>query len=389
LIIDQAVERNTKKASWIGSLYYLILFIGAGCYMPFLYVYFSELGLSGKQIGVIATLGPVVMMLLSMPIANLADRYRLRVRITQLASLGSCIIIFLLQLPKSFLAIAILMLLNSIFNSSSSSVAESLVARMAQRHQLNYGNMRLWGSLGYAVSALTFGVIWQVLGFKYLFVVASLLFIPLVWIAGSLEEGVSAKPNETQSVFILFQDRGLLLLTLGTFLAAISNSMAMTFSGIYAKGMGGGNFLVGMMIGVSAFAELPGMFYNVHIARRLRPSNTIILAFILMAMGFLGYIFTPTPSLIPFFAIFKGLGYGLWISVTIRTVTQRTPEHWGATAQSLVTVSIFGLAPLVANPLGGWLNDAFGTRSVFWMGVGGLILASLVLAFAIIRKYLD
>jgi len=46
-------------------------------------------------------------------------------------------------------------------------------------------------------------------------------------------------------------------------------------------------------------------------------------------------------------------------------------------------VSTFGLAPLVANPIGGWLNDMISTRAVFWLGVVTLLLASALLMVAI------
>ena len=93
----------------------------------------------------------------------------------------------------------------------------------------------------------------------------------------------------------------MVLLILAIFLAAISNSLAMTFSGIYALPLGEGNFLVGLMIAASAFAELPAMVYNERLARVLHAPNTIILANLLMALGFIGYIYTPTPNLISLF----------------------------------------------------------------------------------------
>jgi PPP family 3-phenylpropionic acid transporter len=356
LIIDQTIKPTAKKISWIGSLYYLFLFIGAGSYMPFLYVYFTDLGLNGRQIGWIAILGPVLMMTLSMPMAALADRFRLRVRITQLTNAGVCLIIFLLQFPKSFLGIAVLMFLISIFNSSGLSIAESLVARMAQRHELNYGTMRLWGSLGYALSALAFGAIWKRLGFGSMFVVTSILIIPLIWISGQLEEGNSVERRESQqSISVLLSDRGLLLLVLATFLAAISNSMAMTFSGIYARGLGGGNFLVGLMIAAGAFAELPAMFYNERLARLLRAPNTIILSYLLMALGYLGYIFTPTPSLIPLFSILKGLGYGLYYTNHSYS-NPADPEHWGACQSDYSQYIWSGPAGCQS---GGWLAQRY------------------------------
>ena len=51
MIIDRAFKPMAKKASWVGSLYYLILFVGAGSYMPFLFVDFTERGLNGQQVG--------------------------------------------------------------------------------------------------------------------------------------------------------------------------------------------------------------------------------------------------------------------------------------------------------------------------------------------------
>jgi len=183
--------------------------------------------------------------------------------------------------------------------------------------------------------------------------------------------------------FKLLRDRGLLLLILSAFLSAFSNSLAMTFNGIYARSLDGGNFLVGLMIAVSAFAELPAIFYNEHFARVLHAPNTIIFANLLMAFGFVGYIYTPTPNLIPLFSIIKGIGYGLWITLTICIVTRRTPDQWGTTAQSLVTVSTFGLVPLVANPIGWWMNDMISTRAVFWLGVATLLFASALLMVAI------
>lgn len=381
-------SKTANKANWIGASYYFSLFIGAGSFMPFIYVYLDEFGLSGQQIGWLATLGPIVMLTIAMPIAAFADKTKTRRRLVQAAQIGTALSIFLMQFSKSFMGFAILMLVMAIFNSISS-IAESLTARMAKSYNLNYGAMRLWGSFAFAVSSLAFGAIWEKFGFEPMFIVAGLLYLPLAFIAGKLEEGRSAEKAETHSVFALLKDTGLLLLIMATFLASVSNSMAMTFSGIYAKSLGGGNFLVGLMISVGAFAELPAMYYNMQIERRIKAPNAVILSYAVLALGFLGYIFTPTPALIPVFSVFKGLGYGLWITLTIRMITQRTPDEWASTAQSLITVSIFGLAPLVANPLGGWLNDAFGTRSVYWLGVGGLVLAAMILIFAIDRKYVE
>jgi PPP family 3-phenylpropionic acid transporter len=267
---------NTKNPSkahkpvWKGSLFYLISFISVGSYAPFIYVYFSELGLTGGQVGLLASLAPVMTMLLATPLASLADRTHRRVRIIQAALFGTGVTLFLLRLPTSFNEIAVLMLFMAIFSSPMMSISDSLVARIAQRNNLNYGGMRLWGSLGFALSNLAFGAVWQVLGFKAMFLVGSLLFLPVIWIAGKLEEGPNISRQERQPASHLFRDSGMVLLLIATFLSGIANSLFMTFGGIYTRFLGGGDLLIGMMFAFGALAELPMMFYNERISQRLR-----------------------------------------------------------------------------------------------------------------------
>jgi PPP family 3-phenylpropionic acid transporter len=260
---------------------------------------------------------------------------------------------------------------------------------MAQRHHLNYGGMRLWGSFGFAVSAVVFGALWQVFGFEPMFVVAALFYLPLIWIAGKLEEGPVITREKRMPVSLIFRNSGTMLLLFATFLSGVSNSLFMTFGGIYARSLGGGNLLIGLMIAFGALAELPMMFYSNRISNRLGKTNTVILSYGFMAMAYFGYIMMTSANLLPVFSILKGLGYGLWFTVTVRLLVDRTPEEWAATAQSLLAVCWFGLSPLVAGPLGGWIHDAIGPAAVFWLGIITLGLAALVLWQASIRGKLD
>ena len=107
-----------------------------------------------------------------------------------------------------------------------------------------------------------------------------------------------------------------------------------------------------------------------------------------MAFAFLGYVSITNPNYLLIYSIIKGLGYGLWHPNTIRILTDRTPEEWAATAQSLLTVSMMGVAPLVAGPLGGFIHDAVSPRAVFWLGILTLGMAALVLWWASFKRKL-
>ena len=76
-----------RLPSWLrnpvlrGALYYFGYWGVIGFYVPFLFVHFKEIGLSGTQIGIFATMLPLLMLTSAPYIAGFADRWRARVRI--------------------------------------------------------------------------------------------------------------------------------------------------------------------------------------------------------------------------------------------------------------------------------------------------------------------
>ncbi len=377
------------NSSLTGSLYYLFTFLCAGSYMPYLYVYIADLGISGKQIGLLSSLVPVSMLLFAAPVASLADVKNWRVRILRLGLLGWAISIFFLQFPNNFAQFLMVLVPLALLNSPVMSIADGLIARMAKRENLNYGGMRLWGSFGFATSALVFGAIWQKFSFAPMFTVASLLAIPLVWVSGKLDEGEIIQTRERGSLKSLFRDKGLLMLLAAIFLSGISNSLTMTFEGIYARSLGGGNFLIGVMIASAAFFELPAMFYMKKIAKVIGRPNAILLGYAFSAAAFLGYILVSNPNNLPYFSVLKGIAYGLTLTGSIALLTDRTPDEWSSTSQSLMAISYMGLAPLVAGPLGGIIHDAFNPGAVFVLGLVTMAGAAVILWNASRRGYLS
>jgi PPP family 3-phenylpropionic acid transporter len=383
-LTDQTPKASILKPSISGSLFYLIYFLSTGAFGPFLYVYYAELGLTGQQVGILAIFFPLMTVFFATPLSSLADQKRWRIRMVQSAIVLVAVIFFFMQFPTTFWGIVMLMVPMAFFFSPVMSLADSLIARMALRNKLNYGSMRMWGSFGFASAALVFGMIWGRVGFKPMFAVSSLLLLPLVWILGQIEEGPSRPAKERVPMKALFRDNGFFLLLIGAFLAGIANSLSMTFEGIYVRSFGGTNFLIGLMSALAATSELPTMYYGQRIGNKLKGANAIILAYLLSCSAYLGFLLIPNPNVMPVFSLLKGLGFGLFFTNTVRLITERTPNEWASTAQSLMTVGMFGLAPLIAGPVGGAIHDHISPAAVFGLGALALILAALLLGIGVI-----
>ncbi|MBU0510890.1 MAG: MFS transporter [Chloroflexi bacterium] len=377
--------RHTLSPMFRGALFYLFFFGSMAIFGPFINVYYIELGLTGRQVGILIAISPLVTLLFATPLSALADRRRWRGRILQVALAGIALTIFLLRFPRTFLTLVPLCVLMAIFSSPILSIADSLIARMANRRGLNYGSMRLWGSMGFASSALIFGALWQRFGFAPMFVVGSLALVPVIWVAGLQEEGPIAQQRARPPISDLTRDLGLVMILVATFFVGISTSLAISFEGIYMRYLGGGQLLIGAFISASAFSEILTMRYGTRIAERLRGPRALLLSYGLMGIAFLGYVLVRTPWMLLLLAGVKGLGFGLFFTNTVHTINLRAPVEWASTAQSLMTVGMFGLAPLIAGPLGGVIYDTLGPSVIFIVGSVALGLAALVLAFAALK----
>jgi PPP family 3-phenylpropionic acid transporter len=130
------------------------------------------------------------------------------------------------------------------------------------------------------------------------------------------------------------------------------------------------------------------MQYRDRLARRLSGPTTLLLSYALLLTAFLGYVLAWHPQMLLCMAFVKGLGFGLFFVSVVKLINERVPENWASTVQSLLSASMFGLAPLVAAPVGGELFDRFGPKTVFIGSSLSVTIAALLLFIAMIKGLL-
>jgi PPP family 3-phenylpropionic acid transporter len=368
-----------------GSLFYLAFYFSMASYLPFINVYFRTLGLSGWQIGILSALLPTMSFLIVPPLAILADRRRRRVQLLTGTVVGCAASLIVLMLPNTFLALLPLMALFSLFYSPIVPLADTSIVGMAARHGQNYGDMRLWGSLGFAISAAVFGAIWAFAGYRAMFAAAAGLSFVVAYFARSLDEADHIEPRQRTPLRTIGQDRLLVAVLITTFLAASSIGMEFTFVGIYMSNLGGSGLLVGLLFAVAAIFELPSMRYSGRIAAHLGAAETLVLAYGLLVVTYLGYAAAPNPYVLLACSVVRGLGYGLFYVGTIRFLNERAPVEWSATVQGISNATAYGLGQLITRPLGGRIYDVFGPRVLYvfcavMLGIAAIIMATMVRA---------
>ena len=388
-----------------GSLFYGAYWGVVGVFQPFLFLYFDQLGFSSEQIGILASVYSLCMLVASPIVARLADRYHRRTVALALCLAGYGVMLFILQkipsenLLPPFVAMLVLYLAMNTFHAPVSPLADSLEVRMAVQHNLNYGGMRMWGSLTFAITAAVFGWVWEQAGFNFTFVIGGVLMLLTSGVALLLDEGSSAGMDAPASGPAAdasspgahpspWRDVRFLLLLVSLFLTGATFAMAWTFETIYVVYLGGTQTLIGVMMGLSALCELPPMQYSQHILRRLGDFNSLMLSFLLLALSYFGYWVADSTWSILLVNVIKGLGFGLFFIAAVVIVDRRAPPGLASTYQGIMAAVAFGLAPIIAGPLGGWIY-AYEPGALFFIAGVLVIVAMMVLVPAFARRRAD
>lgn len=368
-----------------GALFYLLFWGSAGVYVPFLSVYFANLGITNPRIGLLMGLIPLMTLIVSPLLSYVADRSGQHIRYLALVLTLAVPSLLALAAARDFTTAVLAMALFAACRGPAEPLADAVVASMASHYHFQYGRARLWGSLSFAVIALICGVLWQRWGYAAMLAVAALLSLPTARAASQLPK--TPLGQRDLAINVLLKDPVTTTLTFTSLLVSGALVMHETFAGVYMEALGGSAVAVGAIWAITAFSELPTMHYADAIMDRFTGVNALLGSYLLLLLTHLGYTLLPFPAALLGLSILKGMGFGLFFVATVYTVHKRTPPSWSATALSIVLgVATLGLARLVGSSLSGFLYDIspqhlYGTCSV----VSTLAIISLLLSRQIFR----
>jgi PPP family 3-phenylpropionic acid transporter len=139
-------------------------FGGIGIYVPFFPIWLESRGLPASWIGVVLALPIVVRILVTAPLMSLADRSMGSRRLIAGACLGVSIIYLALLAASEPAAIAVLVVFMAIAQAPIIPAADLVTIQAIRREpRLDYGRVRLWGSIAFLIASIGGGYLLEVL----------------------------------------------------------------------------------------------------------------------------------------------------------------------------------------------------------------------------------
>lgn len=353
-------------ASRRGTAVYLLFYAANAAVLPVLTLYYESLGVDGARLGLLAAIWPAGSMVGASvwgAIADSSGRHRFVLRIAIVSTIGTA---QLFLLGSGF---ATLVPIVAIFALSLAPVSPMLdhavVTDLGSRHHL-FGRVRLWGAVGWGVSAPLLGMLVDATSLRIVFpayavlmggLLAATLTLP---VPGSrLGRGVFAGLGS------MVRDRRWRFFLLTVFIAGTGSTMIHHYLFVYLNAIGGSGTMRGIALAVATVSELVVLGFADRLLRRFGPQRLILAALAAVGVRMLGYGFINNPVLALVPQLLHGTSFAMLLVAGVAMARELAPDGMGATAQAVYSATHMGAAGIVGALLGGVLYRSLGPNGLF------------------------
>ena len=374
-----ADERALRKNILLFSLFFLLFFAGLGLMMPFLSLQFKAVGYNGVQISLLNMLSALAVILTAPQYGLIFDRSKDK-RLILLISLAiATVTLFLIPYLRAFGAMLVIYTINRVIISSSITASENLSYQVSAdkngEEKAGFGSLRMWGSLGFALTALLGGMIFQNFGLLrnsriFLGLMAATFVVLLLMPESIFRERRSIESCETALstrgvIKLISKDQYLLLTVVALALTDPLFDGVRSFEPIFMEELGLPVSVIGLAATLSALLEVPMMLGADRLIERIGVQNLVIaiLSFDL-TRRLLVWIF-PSGWVVFALNIMTAISFTLRLITTVHLINLRIPKQYTTTALTFVFNTLNGIMYILSNAISGVIYDAFGARQIY------------------------
>ncbi len=360
---------------------YFFFFAAIASLFPFLVIHYQELGLSGTQIGFLASLNPLVTIIAAPlwgAVADATQRYK-QLLIVMMA--GCLLTIFLLSQATAFGWLIAIIAGFAFFAGSVMPLIDSSVLTSLGEQKQRYGKLRLWGTVGFGIVSPLVGYITGRAGLEWAFYFYLLFFAITLVLVTFFPIGQVSLRRPLGVGLLEFKNKTWLMFLLTLFLGGVGLAVAGNFFLLHMKNLGASQLLIGLSLTFATLGELPFMMFGYKLLKRWPARNLLLLALFFLALRLVAYSLAQAPWHFLPIQLLHGPTFALiWIA-GVSYADSLSPPHLKATGQSLFTVALSGLGGTLGGFTGGFLYDAVGAAQTFRLAAVALVVAATLLFF--------
>jgi MFS transporter, PPP family, 3-phenylpropionic acid transporter len=359
----------TIRPAVAARLSYIAAFGAVGAWFPYLAVFYQEArGLDLGTIGLMTALG-ATSGLVSAPIwGAVADRYAGSPLVIPIAALVTAVGAVALALVDGVVPMALALVLSSVAFAGIAPTLDARALETVGSDRNRYGRLRAWGSAAFIVVVAFTGALIERAGITSMFVVYVGALLILAIVALPLRGDVEApRLPRLDAIGVVLRHP-----PLARFLPAVllvwSAAMAINwYFSIHLIELGAPGELVGSSWAIGALVEIPIMAAYPWLAARVGSERLLVIGAAVFALRAVVLSLVNNPVLAAATMGLHGVAFALVLVGGVTFVSRHAPEATAATAQGILSATVFSVAMIVGPGIGSWVAEQFGVPALFTM----------------------
>ncbi|MGJ0443422.1 MFS transporter [Paenibacillus polysaccharolyticus] len=368
-----APVRGTSSLTSL-KLYNFFIYGAISIFAGFLQLYLQEIGMTKLEIGSLMAIGPFVSLFANPFWGFWSDKSR-NIRIVLMMMMGGTFVLAQgVFYAPSYAWIYVAMIFFYFFQSPLFAQTNSLILGYIDGTGQKFGSFRLWGSLGWALTAVAAGPVIDRFGVSSV----SIIFACMIAVAFVFSVLLPRQPIASDTPIVTFRRFGkvmfnpyfMIFIGLGV-LVSVPNAMNSTFMSLYIVEMGGDKQMVGWAIFTSSILEV-GVFLLLDRLLKRKMSillGSLILVSLLFALRWQLMALANNPMEVVFIQLMHSVTFGGYFYVGTQLTMLFIPRPYRSSGQAVYTMAWGGLSGVIAGLFGGWLFQSFGAEVMYNIGV--------------------
>jgi MFS transporter, PPP family, 3-phenylpropionic acid transporter len=329
---------------WRLSSFYLFYFAVLGALLPYWSLYLQSLGFTPQKIGELMALLMATRVVAPNIWGYIADCSGERIALIRTASLLAALAFSTVYLDHSYWTLAVVMATFSFFWNGTLPQFEVTTLTHLGKNTQYYSRIRLWGSIGFILSAAFLGPALEHASIDLLPAVILALMVSIWLVSLTVPESrISSRATKSQPLWCVLQKPEVVSFFAAAFLMQASHGPYYTFYTIYMEGYGYSRSLIGSFWALGVIAEV-GLFLAMH---RLLPAlgvRWLLLGSLLLAsLRWLLIGFFPTQLPLMLFAqILHAATFGAFHAAAIEWIQRHFTGAQHGRGQALYSSLGFG-----------------------------------------------
>jgi PPP family 3-phenylpropionic acid transporter len=355
--------------------------------LPFFSPLLQSWGLSPDRIGLVLSAMALGTVLAAPAWSHEADTRLGTARALTWSMLATAVCALLLMPANAAMwSIAVASVAMAAASAPGTALGDALALSVLGRERADdYGRIRRFASLGWAVAAIVFGALYQVVGLWPILPLYAACLAAYAWWAHRFRTARAPRPAaERRSRFgsvgeVLREAPRFKPFLLGLLLLSVATSSTDGFVPLRMLGEGGGPFLIGIAVGLAALIEIPFFTASASLGARFGMRNLFLAGVAISIMSLFGYSLAQSPAGVAMFRAVSGAGFGLKYGALVVLTGRLVPDRLRNTGQTLMQLAHWSLGPVIGPAIGGFVYVALGPPSLFAgaavVAIGGALLA--------------